>query len=497
MNLALPLAVAIPLLGAAVCAAVPGRWARRMIVGVCVVVVAAVGIAGLAATSDGQVVVTRMGGFPGPFAISFVADAFSSLMLVVFAVAAACCLAFAAAHGEDAAPRYHAAALALLAAAAGATLTADLFNLFVWIEVLLLASYVLLTTGSTARRVRAGAIYVATNFLGSTVFLLGVGLVYATAGTVNLGSLRGQAASSDAVAIGGVLVLVALAVKAGLVPVHAWLPRAYPAAPAGVTALFSGTLTKVGIVAMYRVVWVLFDGGQALAPVLLGVAGLTMIVGVLGAVGRTSMRGILSFHMVSQMGYLVMALGLRSAAAIAAGVFFLAQYIGVKTGLFLTAGAVHAEQGTDELGELCGLARRRPWLAATFLVTALSLAGLPPFSGFVAKLALVRAALDQAGYWIAAVAVAVSLLTLLSMVKIWNGAFWGTPSERDIADDDASPATASRRRRRTAALVAPASLLAVATLGLGLGAEGLWTLAERAARSLIDTTAYAGAVTGS
>jgi multicomponent Na+:H+ antiporter subunit D len=493
MSLALPLAVAIPLLVAAICATVASAGARRALAFAAVASTGAIGVAGLVATADGEVVVAHVGGFPAPFAIPLVADAFSSLMLVVFAVAAACCLGFAALRNEDEAPRYHAAGLALVGAAAGATLTADLFNLFVWIEVLLLASYVLLTIGSTGDRVRAGAVYVATNFLGSTVFLAGVGLVYATAGSVNLGSLQGAAIGSDAVAVGATLILVALAVKAGLVPVHAWLPRAYPVAPAGVTALFSGTLTKVGVVAMYRVVWVLFDGGGSIATPILIVAGVTMVVGVVGAVGRTSMRGILSFHMVSQMGYLVMALGLRSAGAIAAGVFFLAQYIGVKTGLFLSAGAVEAGEGSDELTRLGGVARRRPWLAAVFLVSALSLAGIPPFSGFVAKLALVRAAFEERGYVIAAVAVVVSLFTLLSMVKIWNGVFWGEP--RTIEDAETPPEAA--RSRRATAVLAPAAFLAVVTLVLGLGAEGLWVLADRAARGLLDVAAYAGAVTGS
>jgi multicomponent Na+:H+ antiporter subunit D len=483
VNLLLPLAAVIPLGGAPVCLAVRSLAARRVVVALAASAVGVLGVWGLVSTGDGTVVVSHVGGFPAPFAISFAMDTFSALMLVVFAVVGLASGAFAALRGEDASPRYHTAMLALLGAASGAVLTADLFNLFVWIEVMLLASYVLLTMGATSGRVRAAGPYVATNLLGSTVFLIGVALVYGAAGSVDLGSLVGAATASGGVAVGGVLIVVALGVKAALVPTYAWLPRAYPAASAGVAALFSGTLTKVGLVAMFRVVTVLFDGGTVLATPLLIVAGLTMVVGVAGAVGRTSIRGILSFHMVSQMGYPVMALGLGSTVAMTAGVFFLVQYIGVKTALFLVSGTVEADEGSDELDELGGLARRRPALAAVFLIVALSLAGIPPLSGFVGKFALVQAAFAQGGYVIGGVAIAVSAFTLLSMVKIWNGAFWGS------APPDGRP-QGDRRR----GLIVPAAALAAVTVLLGVGAQGLWVLAQRAAQGLADAAVYGGAL---
>jgi multicomponent Na+:H+ antiporter subunit D len=479
---ALALAPVVPLVTGAACAVIPNVTIRRILTAAGILTTGAVGVAALIATQGGEVLVSRVGGFPAPFAITLVADAFAALMLVVFAVVSGTSLVFAAVKGEDEAPRYHAAALALVAAAAGATLTADLFNLFVWIEVLLLASYVLLTLGATPARVRAGTIYVATNFLGSTAFLAGVALVYATAGTVNIGELRGAGLDSGAIAIGTTLILIALGVKAAVVPVHSWLPRSYPVATPGVAALFSGTLTKVGIVALYRIVWVVFDGGAPLRTPLLVLAVVTMVVGVLAALGRSSMRGILASHMVSQIGYLLLALGIGTQAAIAAGIFFLAQYIGVKAGLFLVAGAVEAESGTDDLDRVGGIARRRPWLAAAFLVVALSLAGLPPLSGFVAKFALIRAAFLDGTYWLGAAAISVSLLTLLSMIKIWNGAFWGSGRERVESADGAW------------SLAAPAMFLAVVTIALGVGAEGLWAITDRAARALTDVAAYSGAV---
>lgn len=482
MSRFLPLAAATPLLLAAAVAVVPAVVVRRVVAAAAIATCGGIGVAAVGSTGDGGVLATQLGGFPPPFAIAMAADTFAGLMLVVFALVTGLCLAFAGLRGHDGSPRAHAGALALLGAAAGATLTADLFNLFVWIEVLLLSSYVLITIGGTARRVRAGTIYVATNLLGSSVFLSGVALVYATAGSVNLGVLRGAAAGSGGVAIGATLVVVALAVKSALVPVHAWLPRSYPDAPTWVTALFSGTLTKVGIVALFRVVTVVFDGAAGVREAILIVAGVTMVVGVLGAVGQTSMRAILSFHMVSQVGYLVMALGIGTIAGLGAGVFFLVQYIAVKTALFLVAGAVESQEGSDDLEELGGLVHKRPALAAVFLISAFALAGVPPLSGFVAKVALVRAAFDGAAYGIGATAVAVSFLTLLSMVKIWNAAFWGSMPEEPIPGEP------------RAGLLVPAGVLAAVPIVLGLFAESLWVVADRAARSLADVVVYASAV---
>jgi multicomponent Na+:H+ antiporter subunit D len=194
------------------------------------------------------------------------------------------------------------------------------------------------------------------------------------------------------------------------------------------------------------------------------------------------MRAILSFHMVSQVGYLVMALGIGTIAGLGAGVFFLVQYIAVKTALFLVAGAVESQEGSDDLEELGGLVHKRPALAAVFLISAFALAGVPPLSGFVAKVALVRAAFDGAAYGIGATAVAVSFLTLLSMVKIWNAAFWGSMPEEPIPGEP------------RAGLLVPAGVLAAVPIVLGLFAESLWVVADRAARSLADVVVYASAV---
>jgi len=244
-------------------------------------------------------------------------------------------------------------------------------------------------------------------------------------------------------------------------------------------------------------------------PLLLGVAILTMVVGVFGAVGRGDMRGILTFHMVSQVGYLALPLGLWTVAGVTAGLVYLVQYVLVKGALLLVAGTVETLTGTGRLSELGGLGRSRPWVMVAFIVPALALAGIPPSSGFVGKLLLIRAALDD-GHWIAGFAiVAVSLFTLLSMIKIFTGVFWGEPAaavlrgSRSVAmgrpvpaggagDDD--PPAATIAQWRVVGMIGPALLVAALTLLLGFAAQPLVELIEPAARTLIDPVNYLEAV---
>jgi multicomponent Na+:H+ antiporter subunit D len=305
-------------------------------------------------------------------------------------------------------------------------------------------------------------------------------------GTVNLGELAG-AATEPAVALAAAVLLLAMAVKSAVVPVHGWLPRAYTHAPAAVTVLFSGLLTKVGVYAIVRIYATVFDGDQRYLWVVLAAALLTMVVGVLGAVGEKAMRPILTFHMVSQIGYILLGLALFSVAGLAAAIFFLVQYVLVKAALLMCAGAVERTYGTGELDRLSGVVARQPLLAAAFAASALSLAGIPPLSGFVAKLALVMAAFDAAQYLAAGVAVAVSLLTLTSMLKVWNGVFWGEVSH---------PTTGPVRTRVATALAAPPLVLGALTLLLGLAAQPVLAVAEIAATGLVDTAAYVRAVSG-
>ncbi|WFE29406.1 monovalent cation/H+ antiporter subunit D family protein [Solwaraspora sp. WMMD791] len=523
---ALVLPIVLPLVVAGLLTALPGRAALHragwLATSAAVVVDGAVL---LASTRDGDVIAERIGGWPAGIAISLAADTLSALLIVTVAVVQLACGVFAAGSGDDRRPFFVPLVLITSAGAYGAFLTADLFNLFVMVEVMLVPSYVLLTTGGGRERITAGRVYVTVNLLASTIFLAGVGLVYAVAGTVDLGELAGAGATgSGELVVAGAVVLLALAVKAAVVPLHGWLPRSYPYAPPTVTVLFSGILTKVGVYAILRIVAVVYDGAVQYQW-LIGIAAVvTMVIGVLGALGEHTMRTVLAFHMVSQIGYLLIGLALFSPAALTAAIFFLVQYILVKAALFLSAGAVTVGYGTDRLDRLGGLAAVHRLLALAYIGAALSLAGMPPFSGFLAKFLLLRAAAADGDYLIFTVAVVVSLGTLISMIKIWDLVFWGEPPSgpagpAGVTRAPNSAGSAARPEpgapvgvrapvdvgeqvgvrppaRIGPAMTVPALALAVATLLLGPAAAPLLDLAAEAAAGLIDPQAYVEAVTG-
>lgn len=505
MTALLPMLLAGPLLGAGLALLVPSARLRRAILLATTSMVLLSALVLIAATADGGVRAVQVAGWPVGISIPFAADMFSALMVAVASLLVLVCSCYAAATGDDEDRFFTSLVFVMSGGVYGAFLTADLFTLFVMVEVALVPSYVLLTRSGRGPQLAAGRVYLTVNLLISTALLLGIALLYGVTGTVNLGELAGVARDSDAAALAAGVVLVALGGKAALVPLHSWLPRTYPYASTAVSAMFSGLLTKIGVYGLFRVYSVVFDGDPRLATVLQVVLVATMVIGVLGALGESSMRAILSFHMTSQVGYILLGLGFFGVAGLAAGIFYLVHHIIVKAALFLVTGAVEHTRGTGDLDRLGGVARRDFSLALVFIVAALSLTGIPPFSGFVAKYTLVRAAFEQEAWVAGGVAVAVSLFTLLSMLKIWNAVFWGTAPGEDpdgipAADTAGGTATVTSKttpapRARTA-LVLPGVVLALFTLVFGIGGEGLLSLAQVAAEGLVDTTAYEQAVSG-
>ncbi|MCL3859544.1 monovalent cation/H+ antiporter subunit D family protein [Actinotalea sp. K2] len=486
----LPLIVAVPLLAAAALAVLDrSRPVRQTLLMAPSAAVLATGLYLVWLTRDGAVLVDNVALWPDGIAIPFVVDVFTALMISATALLALVCSAFAIVTGTADTQYFSSLVLTLTAGVFGALMTGDLFNMFVFIEVMLLPSYGLLAMNGGLNRLKAGRLYVAVNLLTSTIFLAGVGLVYGVTGTVNLGELAGLAKQDPLVAAAAAVCLLALSVKAAVVPVHGWLTRAYPATSPAVTALFSGLHTKVAIYAIYRLYAVLFDGDSRYLWIGLLTVSVTMVIGVLGAVGQSTTRSILVFHMISQIGYILMGVALFTPLGLMAGIFYLIHHMFVKASLFLSTGAIEHVYGDSRLDRLGGIARREPLLAVAFIGAALSLAGLPPFSGFVAKLTLVTAAVDAQQWGAVAVAVAVSLITLMSMLKIWGTAFWGSPPDDPDTVDGSTTMVKVRAR-----LVAPALVLTATTLCLGLGGEVLLGLASQAAAGLIDTSAYVEAV---
>jgi multicomponent Na+:H+ antiporter subunit D len=446
---------------------------------------------------------TQIGNWPAPYGITLVADLFSAVMLTLAGVIGLAVALYALNSMDQAreAFGYHALFHFLLMGVCGAFLSGDLFNLYVWFEVLLMASFVLLALGGERWQLEGAIKYVTLNLLASILFLAGLGILYGLAGTLNMADLARKLTQVNATPPPGalstlaMLFLVAFGIKAAIFPLFFWLPASYHTPPVAVSAVFAGLLTKVGVYALIRIFTLIFvhDVGYTHTVILL-LAALTMVIGVLGAVAQHDMRRLLSFHIVSQIGYLLMSLGLFSPLALAGGVLFMVHVSIAKTALFLVSGVVERLGGTGELRQLGGLYRTQPGLALLFLIPALSLAGLPPLSGFFAKLSLVQAGLALEQYAMVAVALVVSLLTLFSMTKIWTEAFWKPAPARP---PEVQAGTEYRPARvEVSGLLLPIALLAAMTLAIGLGAGPVFALAQRAGEQLMQPAAYIRAVLG-
>lgn len=491
MDAAIPLLVALPLAASGLSIVLWRRVRVQQALGVGTVATSlglAVGL--LLHVESRGIVAVDIGGWPAPIGITLVADLLSMMLLCVSLATVLAVLVYAIGQPrtDKSAFYFHPLYLVLTAGVSASFLTGDLFNLFVSFEVMLSASYVLITLGGAQQQVRSGMTYVVINLLASTLLITVIGLTYAATGTVNMADLVGRL---DGIPDGvraalGALLLVTFGIKAAIFPLFFWLPDAYPTAPMAVTAVFAGLLTKVGVYAIIRTQTLLFGPDGFLEPLLLVVAVLTMVVGVLGAIAQDDMKRILSFHIVSQVGYMIFGLALFSVGGLAATTLFMVHHIPVKTSLFLVTGVVEQVTGSGALRQLGGLIRRTPLLAALFLVPALSLAGLPPFSGFVGKLALAQAGLAAEQWLATGVSLVVSALTLYSMTKIWAGVFWGTPEEAPLL-----PSAAGEARLRPPALMVGATCgLVSLTLGIALFAQPLYQLSERAAVDLLDRSAY-------
>lgn len=431
-------------------------------------------------TQEGRQV-TQASNWVAPFGITLVADGLSAIMLCVSALLMLVTLLYSFATLDERYERffYYPLMALLLCGCTGAFLTGDLFNLYVWFEVLLVSSFGLITLGGTRGQLEGGLKYVVLNLIGSTCFLIGAGLVYGVAGTLNMAHLAERMASVQnpglMTAIAGFF-LFAFGSKAAIFPVFFWLPSSYHTPPVAVTAIFSGLMTKVGVYALYRVFGTVLHSELArFAPFLLALAGITMVVGVFGAVAQTNVRRILSFHIISQIGYAIMGLGLASVAGLTAGILFTAHVMIVKTALFFIGGAAEQIYGTAELKKMGGLAKREPLLAAFWFMGILSLAGMPPFSGFFGKLGLLQAGVAQAEWLITGVAAGVGILTLFSMLKIWNEVFW-KKSYEDIG----------KLPRVSFAALVPGAILVLASIALGLGVAPVLNYSAMAAQQALD-----------
>lgn len=433
----------------------------------------------------------NVGGWKAPFGIVLVIDYLSSLMLMVSSLIAFVIALFANRNlpADLPASRFYFFFFTLMMGVNGAFITGDVFNLYVWFEVMLISSFVLITMGKKKEQLEGGIKYLALNIVGSMLFLAGLGLLYGKTGTLNMAHLA-EILKNDQQSVlmnpSSVLFFVAFGIKAAVFPLYFWLPSSYHTPDITISSLFAGLLTKVGVYTLIRFFTLFFVQDQAFwHQLLLIVAGLTMVTGGMAAASYYETRRILSYHIISQIGYMIMGLGIFTPLAIAGAVFFTIHNMIAKTGTFIAAGMISKSKGTYELKEVGGLYSQNPVLAVLFIIPAFALAGFPPISGFFAKFMLLKAGIESGQYLITAIALLTGFLTLYSMIKIWNEAFLKKQPENTSANAGVKLVFAD---------YIPLAILATASLLLGIFASPVFDFVMQAGNQLFEPSDYMNAV---
>lgn len=437
------------------------------------------------------VISLNTGGWIAPFGIVLVVDHLSSLMLIVSSVIAFVISLYANQNLSDEIPlsRFYFFFFTLNMGVNGAFITGDVFNLYVWFEVMLISSFVLITLGKKKEQLEGGIKYLALNIIGSMLFLAGLGLLYGKTGTLNMAHLAEILKNDHQAALmnpSSVLFFVAFGIKAAVFPLYFWLPSSYHTPDITISSLFAGLLTKVGVYTLIRFFTLFFVQDQAFwHNLLLIVAGLTMVSGGMAAASYYETRRILSYHIISQIGYMIMGLGIFTPLAIAGAIFFTIHNMIAKTGTFIAAGLIAKIKGTYELKDVGGLYKQNPLLAILFIIPAFALAGFPPISGFFAKFMLLKAGIESGQYLITAVALLTGFLTLYSMIKIWNEAFLKKQPEAN---------TVTTHVKLSFADYLPLAILAAASLLMGIFASPIFEYVMEAGNQLFEPSEYINAV---
>ncbi len=432
----------------------------------------------------------QTGSWPAPYGITVVIDLFSALMLVAVAFVSLIASIFSPGFidKERQLAGFYPLLFGLMMGVNGALITGDIFNMYVWYEVMLTSSFVLIALGGSSEQLQGSVKYVAINFVASIFFVSAIGIIYGITGTLNMADLANKLRTSEAIPfINAPLMLffIAFSIKAALFPFFFWLPASYHTPPIAITALFAGTLTKVGIYTMFRFysLFVVYDTGFW-KLFLLVLAGLTMLIGVLMAASQNDIRKILSFHIISQVGYMVMGLGIFTKTAIAGAIYFMLHNILSKTNAFLAGGLVYQGSKSYNLGILGGLYKSKPLIALLFFIPALSLAGIPPLPGFFGKFLLIKGGFEAQDYFITALAILVGFFTLFSMIKIWNEVYWKKQPE------NVEPGTIGKGP------IAATILMTIGVIALGLLAGPVSAIALEAANQIVSPELYINAVLG-
>lgn len=496
MNFLLALPVLLPLLAAALTLGLGRHYRIQSAVAFVTLSFSLIFALTILGLTDKATLVLDVGSWAAPIGISLVADRLAAIMLCTSLVVMVAVLAYSLSEGtvhesqDTPTPIFHPTYLVLCAGVNNAFLTGDMFNLYVGVEILLTSSFVLITLGGTRDRIRSGTVYVAVSMVGSAIFLVALACLYGACGTMNMAQLSMRLTEIDpAVAmLIQTLFLVAFGLKAAVFPLSAWLPDSYPTAPAPITAVFAGLLTKVGVYAIIRMQVLIFPTSPV--DVVLALVGiLTMIVGILGAVAQDDIKRLLSFTLVSHIGFMIWGISLANTLGIASAVFYAVHHILVQTTLFLVAGMMEKIGGSTSLRRLHSLAKISPLLAIWYLIPAFNLVGFPPLTGFLGKLGLAEATAARntpLAWALLAAGLVASLLTLYVVVKIWLQTFWqGRESAQESGgEEEEAVDTLNPAARIPRGVWAATGFLTAVTIGMSVFAGPVYTFTERATISM-------------
>lgn len=430
----------------------------------------------------------QLGGWEAPFGITFVGDMFSALLLLATSVVSICCLiySFSSIGRKQEKLYFYPLFLFLVTGVNGSFLTGDLFNLYVCFEVFLVASYVLITMGGEKRQLGESLKYIFTNIISSAFFLIGVAYLYSITGTLNLAHLSiriAEIGQDGLVTTVAFLFLIVFALKAGLL-LYYWLPGSYSVPPTAIASIFAALLTKVGIYAIFRMFTLIFYHEPQITHLFIGIlAAITMVLGGLGAIGYWDVRKILTFNVVISVGFILAGLVSLTPVGITGSIYYLLHDMLIKGLVFMIGGTIIHVTGTSNLKEISGLIRLHPLLGWMFFIAALSMVGIPPLSGFLGKVFITEGTFEANYVWLGGIGLLASLFILYSMIKIFMNAFWGE-----------TILSAEQEKGVTKGLLLPIALLTVASLTLGIGAEGLASYVAQAAEELLNPSHYINAV---
>ena len=434
--------------------------------------------------------VLQLGGWEAPFGVSMVADMFAAILVFVTSIVSICCLiyAFSSIGREREEFYFYPLFLILITGVNGSFLTGDIFNLFVCFEVMLVASYVLISLGGTRGQLRESIKYILINVISSFLFLVAIAYLYAITGTLNLAHLSyriaevGQDGLMTTVAI---LFLIVFSLKAGLF-LFFWLPGSYSAPPTAISAIFAALLTKVGMYAIIRVFTLIFIHEPQITHLLIGIlSAITMLLGAIGAVAFRDIQKVMTYNVVVGVGFILAGLASYSTIGITGSFYYLVHDMVIKSLIFLLGGTIIHLTGTSKLDKISGLIRLHPALGWMFFIAALSLSGIPPLSGFLGKIFITEGTFTAEYYWLGAVGLLTSLMVLYSIMKVFMGVFWGY-----------TDLTIEREKGTTRGLMLPISLLTIITIGLGLGTEGIHEYMDLAVEGLMNPSIYVEAILG-